>query len=184
MTAALTEVRISRKGADRVRSGHPWIFSSDVTERSGAAAGDAVTVTDHRRRPLGVAHYSSTSQICLRMLSDRVEPIDASFFERRLTAAEAHRRTVVRDSDAYRLVHAEGDLLPALIVDSYGDYLVAQTLDQGMDRAKETILAELQRLLPVKGIVLRNDAAVRRKESCRSKRRSPVARFHRLLPSR
>lgn len=160
----MTEVRVNRKGAGRVRSGHPWIFSSDVTERGAATPGDAVQVVDPNRRPLGVAHYSSSSQICLRMLSSRVEEVDAAFFERRLAEAEAHRRLVVRDTSAYRVVHAEADLLPALIVDRYGDYLCVQTLNQGMDRARDAIVAGLVKLFHPKGIVLRNDAAVRRKE--------------------
>ena len=160
----MIEVRVNRKGANRVASGHPWIFSSDVTDRGGAEPGSVVAVADPNRRPLGVAHYSSSSQICLRLLSDRIEPVDAAFFEGRLTAAIDYRRSVVRDSDAYRLVHAEADLLPALIIDRYGDYLAVQTLDQGMDRAKDEIVAALVKLLSPRGIVLRNDASVRKKE--------------------
>lgn len=160
----MIEVRVNRKGANRVASGHPWIFSSDVTERSGAEPGSAVLVVDPNRRPLGVAHYSSSSQICLRLLSDKIEPVDAAFFEQRLADAIDYRRGVVRESGAYRIVHAEADRLPGLIVDRYGDYLVVQTLDQGMDRAKDWIVAGLVKLLSPRGIVLRNDAAVRRKE--------------------
>jgi 23S rRNA (cytosine1962-C5)-methyltransferase len=183
----LTAVRVNRKGADRVASGHPWIFSSDVIERGGATPGAVVQVVDHKGRAIGIAHYSSKSQICLRLLGTRVEEVDAQFYERRLVAALKYRgaelvgRTpwsaadalvgpggvtpsIVSESDAYRLVHAEADLLPALIVDRYGDYLAVQTLDQGMDRAKDWIVAGLINLLSPKGIVLRNDAAVRRKE--------------------
>ncbi len=155
---------MNRKAADRVAAGHPWIFSSDVTNREGAEPGALVQVMDHKRRPIGIAHYSSSSQISLRMLSPRVEPVDAPFFARRLEAAAEYRRFVVSGSDAYRLVNTEADLLPALIVDRYGDYLVAQMLDQGMDRAKEWIVSGLVNLLAPKGIVLRNDATVRRKE--------------------
>jgi 23S rRNA (cytosine1962-C5)-methyltransferase len=160
----LNEVKINRKGAGRIASGHPWVFSSDVIDRGGAEPGAAVTVCGPDRKPLGVAHYSSASQICLRMLSHRVEPIDAGFFEQRLEAALEHRRSVVADSDAYRLVHAEGDQLPGLIVDRYSDYLVVQTLDQGMDRAQDTIVAALIELVAPAAIVLRNDAAIRKKE--------------------
>ncbi len=160
----MIEVRVNRKAADRVASGHPWIFSSDVTERGGAEPGTVVQVADHKGRVLGIAHYSSTSQICLRLLSTRVETVDSRFFEQRLAAAAGYRQPLVHDSDAYRLVHAEADQLPALIVDRYGEYLVVQTLDQGMDRAKNEIVAALVNLLAPKGIVLRNDAAVRRKE--------------------
>ena len=160
----MTSVRVNRKAADRAASGHPWIFSSDVTDRGEAEPGAAVEVLDPKGRALGVAHFSSSSQICLRLLSRRVETVDAAFFEQKLAAAIEHRRLVVGDAEAYRLVHAEGDLLPALIVDRYGDYLVVQTLDQGMDRAKDWIVAGLVKLLAPKGIVLRNDVAVRRKE--------------------
>src|SRR3989454_6396209 len=160
----LSLVRVNRKAAGRVASGHPWIYLSDVTDRGDATPGAVVQVLDHKGHPLGIAHYSSSSQICLRLLSDRVETVDARFFEHRLTAAAEFRRGVVCDSDAYRLAHAEADLLPALIVDRYGDYLAVQTLDQGMDRARDWIVAGLVKLLAPKGAVLRNDAAVRRKE--------------------
>jgi 23S rRNA (cytosine1962-C5)-methyltransferase len=158
----LTEVRISRKGADRVAAGHPWVFASDVTDRGSAQPGGAVRVLDPNSRVLGTAHYSSTSQICLRMLSPRAEEIGADWFLAKIQAAGAHRQAVVSGSDAYRLVHAEGDGLPGLIVDRYGEYFVVQTLDQGMDRACGWILDALPQS---KGVVLRNDVPVRAKES-------------------
>jgi 23S rRNA (cytosine1962-C5)-methyltransferase len=158
-------VRVSRRGAERVVAGHPWIYASDVTDRGEAQPGDAVKVLDARGRSLGTAHYSSSSQICLRLLSTQVEPIDRAFFLRRLTAAQDHRRRVVSGTDAYRLVHAEGDLLPALIVDCYAGYVVLQTLDQGMDRAKPEIVAALTELLSPQGIIERNEAFVRKREN-------------------
>jgi 23S rRNA (cytosine1962-C5)-methyltransferase len=160
----MNEVRVNRKAAGRVASGHPWIFSSDITDRDGAQPGAAVKVADQRGRPLGTAHYSSTSQISLRLLSHQVEELDREFFLRRLQAAETHRRHVVHDSDAYRVVHAEADLLPGLIVDRYGDYLVIQTLDQGMECAKPVIVSCLEEIFQPKGIVARNDSPVRTKE--------------------
>jgi len=160
----MNEVRVNRKGADRVTSGHPWIFSSDMADRDGAQPGQPVRVADPRGRPLGTAHYSSSSQISLRMLSRQVEEVGRDFFLRRLRAAEEHRRTVVRNTDAYRVVHGEADLLPALVVDRYGDYLVVQTLDQGMDAAKSVIASCLEEIFHPKGIVARNDVAVRAKE--------------------
>jgi 23S rRNA (cytosine1962-C5)-methyltransferase len=160
----MNEVRVNRKGADRIASGHPWIFSSDVIERDGAQPGAVVKVADPRGRTLGTAHYSSNSQISLRMLSRQVEDTGRDFFLRRLQAAEAHRQLVVRDSDAYRVVHAEADLLPGLIVDRYADYLVVQTLDQGMDAAKSDIVSCLQEVYRPAGIVARNDSTVRAKE--------------------
>lgn len=160
----MNEVRVNRKAADRVASGHPWIFSSDVTDRDGAQPGEAIQVSDPRGRPLGTAHYSSASQIALRMLSAQVEAIDRNFYLRRLRAAEAHRCAVVRQSDAYRVVHGEADLLPALVVDRYGDYLVVQTLNQGMDAAKAELVSCLEEIFQPRGIVTRNDVAVRAKE--------------------
>ena len=161
----MNEVRVNRKAAGRVASGHPWIFSSDVTERDGAQPGEAVRVADARGRTLGTAHYSSTSQIALRMLSGEAEEIGRDFYLRRLRAAEAHRRRVVHHSDAYRVVHGEADLLPALIVDRYGEYLVVQTLDQGMDAAKPLIVSCLEEIFAPLGMVARNDVAVRAKEA-------------------
>ena len=161
---------MNRKAADRAASGHPWIFSSDILDRADAQPGDAVRVAIANRsgsagRPIGVAHYSSTSQIALRLLSTTIEPIDKQFFLRRLTNAIAHRQRVVENSNACRLVHAEGDLLPGLIVDRYAQYLVLQTLDQGMDRARDLIVHCLNELLQPAGILARNDASVRKLES-------------------
>jgi 23S rRNA (cytosine1962-C5)-methyltransferase len=161
----MNEVRVNRKAARRVASGHPWIFESDVVDTGGAEPGAAVTVIDLAGRALGTAHFSAASQIALRLLSHSVEEIDREFFAQRLAAAEAHRRRVVRGTDAYRVVHGEGDLLPALVVDRYADYLVLQTLNQGMDGAREWIVASLMELFSPRGIVARNDAAVRVKEA-------------------
>jgi len=160
----LTTVRVNRKAADRAASGHPWIFASDVVDRGDAAPGDAVRVLDPKSKFLGIAHYSSTSQITLRLLSSRPEIIDRTFFRARLAAATAHRERVVHNSDAYRLVFSEGDLLPGLIVDRYGPYLALQTLSQGMDRARDVIVHCLQELLEPAGILARNDASVRKLE--------------------
>jgi 23S rRNA (cytosine1962-C5)-methyltransferase len=160
----MNEVRVNRKAAGRVASGHPWIFASDVTDRDGAQPGEAVRVVDPRGQSLGTAHYSSASQITLRMLSPRLETIDRDFYRKRLRAAAEHRKVTVHFSDAYRVVHGEADLLPALVVDRYGDYLVMQTLDQGMDAAKAEIAACLQEIFQPRGIVARNDVAVRAKE--------------------
>lgn len=158
-------VRVNRKAAGRVASGHPWIFGSDVLDRGQAAAGDAVLVIDSKGASLGTAHYSDSSQICLRMLADRVETIDRTFFLRRISVAQAHRERVVRDSNAYRLVHAEADQLPGLIIDRYGDCFTMQTLDQGMDRAKPELVSCLEELFSPRAVVERNDAAVRKRES-------------------
>lgn len=161
----LPEVRVNRKGANRVASGHPWIFSSDVTDRGTASPGDCVRTLDPGGRLVGTAHYSSTSQITLRFLSTRAEVVDAAFLRARIEAAFRHRQAVVTDSDAYRLVFSEADQLPGLIIDRYGDYFVVQTLSQGMDRLLPEITACLRDLFAPKAIVARNDVAVRSRES-------------------
>lgn len=139
-------------------SGHPWIFRSDIVDTGAAAPGDIVKVIDERKRPVCQAHYSSTSQIALRRVP---EPLD---FRAALESALAFRQRYVTNTDAYRLVHAEGDFLPGLIIDRYGDYFTLQALDQGMDRATDEIVQALVALFQPKGIVARNDAAVRTQE--------------------
>ncbi len=165
----MTAVRVTRKGADRIRSGHLWIFASDVEDPGAAQPGEAVQVLDPQGRSLGVAHYSAASQISLRFLAREARPVDRDFLRARLTAALELRRRVVADSDAYRLVYGEGDLLPALIVDRYADYIVIQTLSQGMDRLQADLVAILKELLAPRGILERNDAPVRRKEQLPSR---------------
>jgi 23S rRNA (cytosine1962-C5)-methyltransferase len=160
----LPTVRANRKAADRAASGHPWIFSSDLTDRGESQPGDPVRVVDPRNRLVGIAHYSSTSQIALRLLSSKSETIDRAFFLRRLSQAIKHREKVVQDSTAYRVVSSEGDLLPGLVVDRYASWLVLQTLNQGMDRARDLIVDCLTELLHPSGILARNDASVRRLE--------------------
>ena len=136
-----------------------------MADRGEALPGHAVQVLDPRNRFLGIAHYSSTSQICLRLLTTRQEPIDHAFFARRIREADAFRRTVVTESDAYRVVFGEADLMGGLVIDRYADHLVLQTLDQGMDLAKDTIAACLTEIFAPASIVLRNDVAVRKHEN-------------------
>lgn len=162
--SAIPMVRVNRKAASRIESGHPWLFASDVVDRGAAQPGDAVSVIDPRGKPVGTAHYSSSSQITLRLLSRRIEPVDRALLRSRIEAAERYRRLVVHNSDAYRLVHAEGDLLPGLVIDRYGDYFSLQLLNQGMDRLGRDIADVLSELFPVRGIVARNDAPTRSKE--------------------
>lgn len=160
----MIQVTVTRKGEARLNDGHPWIYASDVARAEGAAPGDAVRVVNERGRFLGVAHFSSASQIRLRMLTREDRPADRAFFLERLRAAIEFRRRTVHDSDACRLVHAEADLLPALIVDQYAGHISAQFLDQGMDRAAPLIADCLRELLEPASILARNDVPVRRLE--------------------
>ncbi len=161
----LPTVRVSRKGADRVASGHPWIFASDILDHGSALPGDVVRVVDFKARLLGTAHFSSSSKIALRFFSGHIETIDEGFLLKRIEAAYAYRLRVVSGSDAYRLIHAEGDRLPGLIVDRYADWLCFQLLDQGMDRLTAELVAVCTRVLKPRGIVARNDVTSRTKEN-------------------
>lgn len=152
------EVRVTRKGADRVRSGHPWIFRSDIKDAGAAQAGDTVRAVDERGKALGPAHYSSSSQIALRMLGRAGDGFDIAA---RIAAAQKFRESVVTDSNAYRLVYAEADFLPGLIIDRYADSFAVQALDQGMERATPEIVAALEAQFAPRAIVARNDAGVR-----------------------
>jgi 23S rRNA (cytosine1962-C5)-methyltransferase len=158
-------IRVNGKAAGRISSGHPWVFVSDLVDTGGAAGGDVVRVLDAKGRTLGTAHYSNTSQIALRLFSRRAESIDQAFLTRRMQAAFVLRQQLVQDSEAYRLIHAEGDLLPGLIVDRYAGWLVVQFLDQGMDRMSEQVVAALSVVVSPTGIVARNDVPARAKEN-------------------
>jgi 23S rRNA (cytosine1962-C5)-methyltransferase len=153
-------VAVDRRGEARIARGHPWIFRSDIVSDGGATPGALVRVANARGRPLGFAFWSAQSEIRLRMV-ERGESLPDTWLRDRLEQALAWRLTVAAGADAYRVVHGEGDGLPSLIVDRYGDYLVIQTLSQGTDRAKAEIVGLLVDLLGAKGVVERNDPKVR-----------------------
>lgn len=153
-------VTISPRGVDRLRSGHLWIYRSDVNEAE-AEPGAVVKLIDDRGRFQGRAFYSDKSQISIRLLTREDVPVDREFFALRLAQAEAYRKLTVENSDAYRVVYSEGDLLPSLIVDRYREYLVMQTLSQSTERLKSTFAEILVEMFSPKGILERNDPRVR-----------------------
>jgi 23S rRNA (cytosine1962-C5)-methyltransferase len=153
-------VTISARGEQRVRLGHPWIYRTDVAAVA-AEGGDVVQVLGPRQRVVGYALFSDRSQIAIRMLSrGDQQPID-ELVRRRLERAIEFRASLNLDATACRLVHGEADLLPSLVVDRYGDYLVLQALSQGMDRLQTAITTHLMELLQPAGILARNDPKVR-----------------------
>jgi len=153
-------VTISPRGVERLRSGHLWVYRSDVTAAE-AESGAVVKLKDDRGRFQGRAFYSDKSQIAIRLVTPEDVPVDRAFFAARLAQAESFRKIVVEDSDAYRVVYSEGDLLPSLIVDRYGDYLVVQTLSQATERLKSTFVELLVETFSPKGVLERNDPRVR-----------------------
>jgi 23S rRNA (cytosine1962-C5)-methyltransferase len=155
-------VRVNKKGADRVRHGHLWIYRSDLIEID-ADGGSIVSVKDERGNLIGQALFSNSSQIALRFLTQGTETIDREWWRQRIREAAA-RRHISPDTDAYRVVYSEGDLLPSLIVDRYADVLVLQTLSQGTDALKSMFIDLLVEEFEPRAIVERNDARVRELE--------------------
>jgi 23S rRNA (cytosine1962-C5)-methyltransferase len=152
---------VSQRGAERWTRGHPWIYASDVAH--GPPAPGLVAVQDARGRFLGQALYSPASEIRLRLLEQEERPVDGSWWEASLARAAARRAGI--DATAYRMVHGEGDGLPSLIVDRYDRWLVVQLLSAGLETMREEILGALRQVVQPEGILLRNDAPVRRHES-------------------
>ena len=160
-TAAVRTVIVSAKGAARWQAGHPWIYRTDVYDEPGDTPG-IVAVTDRRGRHLGHALYSPKSEIRLRLLTRGREAIDAAWWGARIAAAAARRAELA--ATAFRVVHAEGDGLPSLVVDRYGPHVVAQLLSAGLEQVRDDVLAGMGAALAPEGILLRNDSAIRRHE--------------------
>ena len=160
-------VKISRRGAERLRDGHVWVYRSDVVSAEAVAPGGLVQVKDDRGKFLGSALYSSSSQIAIRMLS--AEPVSdlAGLLRERVGAAIAYRERVVRDTDAYRVIFSEADFLPGLIADRYNDVLSLQILTQAMDSdlARTAVISALQREWKLSAIAERVDPRVRELEN-------------------
>ena len=155
-------VKVNKRGADRVRHGHLWIYRSDVVQVR-AAGGSLVRVTDERGNFIGQALFSDTSQIALRFLTQAGEDIDREWWRSRIVEA-ARRRNIPPETNAYRLIYSEGDLLPSLIVDRYDDVLVLQTLSQGTDALKPLLTEILIEQFNPRAVIERNDARVRELE--------------------
>jgi 23S rRNA (cytosine1962-C5)-methyltransferase len=155
---------VSNKGARRWAAGHPWIYRSDVITPPNDEAGVA-RVLDQRGKPLGVALWSPRSEISLRLLDrDPDATIDRAWWRRTLERAIARRNELGRSTNAYRIVHGEGDLIPSLIVDRYDGWLVVQLMSAGLERFRADIVASLNELVEPAGILARNDVPLRRKE--------------------
>jgi 23S rRNA (cytosine1962-C5)-methyltransferase len=156
----VTPVRVTARGAERWVRGHPWIYRSDVQDERAPAG--LVPVQDPRGRFIGQALHSPASEIRLRLLERTDRPVDAAWWRERLAAAAGRRADI--DATAYRVVHGEGDGLPSLVVDRYDRWLVVQLLSAGLETMRDTIVESLDDLIRPEGILLRNDAAVRRRE--------------------
>jgi len=156
----VTPVRVTARGAERWVRGHPWIYRSEVVDETTPAG--LMPVHDPRGRFIGQALHSPASEIRLRLLERGDRPVDAGWWRERLAACAARRTGI--DATAYRLVHGEGDGIPSLIVDRYDRWLVVQILSAGLETLRAPVLDALDELFRPEGILLRNDAAVRRRE--------------------
>jgi len=154
-------VKVTARGAERWKQGHPWIYRSDVADEPDKKPG-IVPVTDRKGKFLGKALYSPSSEIRLRLLTRADEPVDATWWTKRIGDA-AERRAGI-SAGAWRAVHAEGDALPSLIIDKYGPFIVAQLLSAGLETARADGLTGIREVFGPEGILLRNDAGIRRHE--------------------
>ncbi|MFZ4826208.1 MAG: class I SAM-dependent rRNA methyltransferase, partial [Phototrophicaceae bacterium] len=153
-----------------IQNQHPWIYSGAISKLTDdCQPGDIVTVADSKGRFLGRGYYNPTSQIRVRMLTWQDEIINEEWWYDQLSRA-VHARMVYQDefdtgvNNAVRLVNAENDFLPGLVVDRYGEWLVLQSLTLGMDHHKEVISNLLAEMLKPRGIYERSDVDIRRKE--------------------
>jgi len=151
---------VSPKGVGRLRAGHPWVFRSDLSEQGGEPG--LARLVDERGKGLGTALHSPASEIRARWLAPDGVTVDRAWWTAMVGAALARRRGIA--DSAYRVVHAEGDGLPSLIVDRFGDYAVAQFLSAGLEAVREDVVAAIRDTLAPKGLLLRNDPAVRERE--------------------
>lgn len=157
---------LTAKGGAWHASGHPWVFRDDICELD-CGKGFVVAVSDDRGKSLGLASWSPASKIALRFLikgPDSAINDREAFFQERLVAAVKRREPLRRETDAMRLVHSEGDALPGLIVDAYGDVLVLQALTQFIDAHLDHIVPVLVELLKPSMVLGRNDVRVRKLE--------------------
>jgi 23S rRNA (cytosine1962-C5)-methyltransferase len=138
------------------------VYRSDVRSRDQPAG--IVALVDERGVALGTALWSPGSEIRLRYLAPPGEPVDRDWWVRRLRAAADRRTVLAIDATAYRVVHAEGDGLPSLVVDRYGDVVVVQLLSAGLEAVRDDVLGAIGDVLRPTGLLLRNDASVRRHE--------------------
>ena len=155
-----------KKGADkRIRSGHLWIFSNEITDKlKKYKGGDIADLYSYKGEFLGRGYINPLSLIAIRILTYKKEDIDTNFFYNRINRALSYRKEMYPDANSYRVVFGESDFLPGLIVDKYEDYLIVQILSLGMEIRKDTILNALEDVFHPAGIIERNDVAVRELE--------------------
>jgi 23S rRNA (cytosine1962-C5)-methyltransferase len=154
-------VKISTRGAKRVRHGHLWVYRSDIRDAGDAEGGAIVRVVDDAGNFVGQAFYSDQSEIAVRFLTTRDETIGDDWWRARLRECASRRAAIAQQTNAYRLVYSEGDVLSSLIVDVYNGHFVLQTLSQGTNRLQQKLVELLIDEFKPASVSERNDARVR-----------------------
>ena len=167
----MTKLRLKKNEDRRIRAGHPWVFSNEIERIDGEReAGITAELFDAAGGFLGCGYYTPHSLIAFRLLSRQQEDVDCvPFYEQRIAAALAHRRAVYPASQTFRAVYGESDFLPGLVVDRYGEYLSIQILSAGMEVRRDLVLEALRRVYAPRGVIARNDVAVRSLEGLEQK---------------
>ena len=163
MSSTADVVTVTARGAARLRGGHPWVYAEDVARApaSDGNGGDVVRVVDGRGATLGTALWAPGARLPLRLIARGPVTLDAALLETRIRAADSLRRRVLPEADAYRVVHAEADALPGLVVDRYGDVCVVQTGARAMDAREDEIAAVVARVCEARLVVARDDSSAR-----------------------
>jgi 23S rRNA (cytosine1962-C5)-methyltransferase len=174
--AQFPTVKVSPRGASRLKDGHVWVYRSDIVSAEDVPPGSLVAVSDHRGKPLGSALYSSSSQIAIRLISPEPVADFPALLRQRIADAIAYREDLVHNANAYRLIFSEGDFLPGLIVDRFNDILSVQILTQAMDAdpVRTALLSELTERLHPASIIERVDPRVRDLESLAPRESGPL----------
>jgi 23S rRNA (cytosine1962-C5)-methyltransferase len=157
----MSQIRISTRGARRIRQGHLWVYRSDVRDAGDTAGGAIVRAVDEAGNFVGQAFYSDRSEIALRFLTTHEQIIDREWWRVQVHRCAESRAAIARETNAYRLVYSEGDLLSSLIVDVYDRVVVLQTLSQGSDKLKNLVAEVVTEEINARAVIERNDARVR-----------------------
>ena len=160
------KVRIKRGREKPIRNQHPWIYSGAISQAENAADGELVTVVDHKNRFLARGYWNSQSQIQVRIMSWQDEAIDDNWWRESLASAASLRSAYARAGEhvGYRLLNAENDFLPGLIIDRYADWYVVQALTRYIAEHKATIVAALTNVMGAQNVFERSDVEARKHE--------------------
>ncbi len=172
MTHDQTALKLQKNKDKRIKNGHLWIFSNEIEPvKEQPDPGSVVTIHDTNNKFLGTGFYHPNSLIAVRILSKNRITVNAAFFQKRIQQAIDARKSILSHTNALRLIHAESDGLPGLIVDSYDNGLVLQILSAGMENHRNTIISVIKELINPRFIIVRNDHIMREREGLDQEKR-------------